>query len=144
MNLQIINQTNQSLANASSSLQGGVGSTYGLLGAAFATVVFAVVLTFLLSSVQRIEWLHSKLQAFSHSLYYTAVGLATSVLIGLIALPFYVFTRLDGNTQGTVLLAFGGLVGLYVVLTGVGYVFDRLVVETIWEYQEQQATEVAD
>jgi len=136
--------TNESLANASASLQGASGSTFGLVPPLIATVVVAIALVFIGSSVQRIEWLHTKLLAFSRSLYYTVVGVATTIAIGVIAAPLYYVSQADGQTKTYIGYAIGAVVGGYLVFTGLGYVVDRVVLSSVRKYRDMDTEVAAD
>lgn len=134
------------LTNASSGIQNSVGSAWSLTGIAGIVVIVAVAAVFVGSSVTRIEWFHEKLQTFSESLYYTAVGLASTVVVGVIIAPMYYVSQADGETQQLALYAVGGLLAAYVVFTGLGYVVDSVILSTWREYKEdnREPTEVAE
>jgi len=134
------------LTNASSSLQNNVGSAWSMAGIAGIVVIVAVAAVFVGSSVSRIEWVHEKLQTFSQSLYYTAVGLASTVVVGVVVSPLYFLSQADGETQQFALYAVGGLLVAYVVFTGLGYVVDSVILSTWREYKDDniEPTEVAE
>jgi hypothetical protein len=132
-------------SNATNSLNGSIGSTFGLLPIVGIVVIVAVVAVFVGSSVARIEWVHEKLQTFSQSLYYTFVGLASTVVLGVILTPIYFVSQADSGTQKLALYAVGGLIIAYVVFTGLGVVVDRVLLSTWREYKENiEPTEVAE
>jgi len=124
--------TSANFTNASNSLAGGA-SSFGLLGTTFVVVIIAVIGVFVGSSVSRIEWVHEKLQTFSQSLYYTAVGLASTVVVGVVVSPIYFISQADGQTKTYALYAVGGLLLAYVVFTGLGLVVDRVILSTYRE-----------
>lgn len=134
----MIQATNETLQNASSGLSGSFNSSFGLSVVAVLTVLIAVALVFVGSHVQRIQWLHEKLQAFSGTLYYTAVGVAATLVLVAIAAPMYLLSQADGQTRAYALYALGGLVGAYVVFTGLGYLVDSVVLSTWREYRETE------
>jgi ABC-type Fe3+ transport system permease subunit len=109
-----------------------------------AVVVIAVVAVFVGSSVSRIQWVHEKLQAFSQTLYYTAVGLASTVVVGVVVSPVYFLSRADGQTQAYAGYAMAGLVLAYGVFTTLGYVVDHYLLETWREYHEEHLSEVEE
>jgi len=131
--------SNQTLHNASSSLQGSVNSAWGLFPV-LGVVLIAVAAVFVGSEVQRIEWLHDKLKTFSASLYYTAIGLASTLVVGVLVAPMYYLSRADGQTQKYVLYAIGGLLVAYIVFTGLGYVVDRTILSNVREYRDSIET----
>jgi hypothetical protein len=127
------------LSNASSSLQTNINSGYSLTGVAFITVLVAVAVVFLYSDVKRIEWFHDKLKTFSRSLYYTAIGLASTVVIGAIFAPLYYLSQSDGQTQTYALYAVGGVIVAYGVFTGLGYIVDKVILSSWREYKQEVA-----
>jgi len=129
------------LSNASSGLQATSGNSFGLVGTALLTVLLAVALVFVGSHASRIEWLHTKLKAFSRSLYYTAVGLASTLVLGVVVTPMWYLSQADGQTQTYALYAVGGVILAYIAFTGLGYVVDKIMLSSWREYREQ---EVAD
>jgi uncharacterized membrane protein len=134
----MIQVTNETLQNASSGLSGSFNSSFGLSLVAVATVLIAVALVFIGSHVQRMQWLHEKLQAFSRTLYYTAVGFASTLVVGAIAAPLYFISQADGQTKAYALYAIGGLVGAYIVFTALGYLVDSVVLSTWREYRDME------
>jgi len=132
----LLQATNSTLQNASSGISSGMASSYGMSITAFIIVIVAVVAVFVGSSVRRIQWVHDKLKAFSQTLYYTAVGLGATVVVGVVVAPIYYLSTADGQTQAYVGYAVGGLVGAYVVFTLVGYVVDHVILSTWRDYQE--------
>lgn len=129
--------TTTGLQNASASLTNGFGSSFGLFGPILVVLVAAIVLVFVGSHVNRIEWLHDKLKAFSRSLYYTAVGVGFSLFVALFATPVYYLSQADGQTQARVGYALAGLVGAYVVFTGLGWVVEKTLMTNVRAYMEQ-------
>jgi len=123
-----------------------MGSTFGILPIAAVVIIVAVAAVFVGSSVTRIEWFHEKLETFSESLYYTAVGLASTVVVGVIIAPMYFVSQADGGTQRIALYAVGGLLVAYIVFTLLGYVIDRVILSTWREYKDDniEPTEVAE
>ena len=124
------------LSNASSSLQGNVNSAFGLSAVVVVVLLAIVMALFVGSSVTRIQWVHEKLQTFSESLYYTAIGLASTVVVGVLVAPLYYVSQADGQTQTYALYALGGVILAYVGFTSLGYVVDRVVLSTWREYRE--------
>jgi len=126
--------------NASNSLSHGMGSAYGLFGVASIVVLMSFAL-FVGSKVSRIEWVHKKLIAFSESLYYTVVGIASTVVLSIFVAPVYLLSKADGETQQWVLVVIGGLITAYVVFTILGYIVDRLIVTNLREYVSEKESE---
>lgn len=124
--------------NASTDMVSGFGDSFGLALPVVAIVLAAMALVFIGSSVQRIEWLHEKLKAFSQSLYYTAVGVATTVVLAVFAAPVYLIAQADGETRGIIGVVAGAVVLGYVVFTALGWVVDRTVMANLRAYVEQQ------
>jgi len=144
MNPMFFQATNQTFNNASSAIDGSMANSFGLLGPTFALIVVAVAAVFIGSEVQRIEWLHQKLKAFSQTLHYTVIGLAASIVVGVLVAPMYYLSQTDGQTQTYVLYAVGGLIGAYIVFTVLGYVVDHLILSNVREYRDQLDVEVSD
>jgi len=133
-------------SNASSSLQTSVGSAWSVGGIAAIVVIVAIAAVFVGSSVTRIQWVHEKLQTFSESLYYTAVGLASTVVVGVVVSPIYFVSQADGETKTFALYVVGGIVLSYLIFTLLGYVVDKIILSTWREYKENhiEPTEVAE
>jgi len=125
------------LTNASSSVTNGFANSMDL----FPVVIVVGLITlavFVGTSVSRIEWFHDKLKAFSQSLYYTIIGVASTVIAGVVFSPLYYLSRADGETQALVGYAVGGLVVAYIVFTGLGYVVDRYILTNVRTYLDEQ------
>lgn len=140
----MLQATNETFQNASQGLNGGVANSFGLVGPVIGVLLIAVLAVFVGSSVSRIQWVHEKLQAFSETLYYTAVGLASTVVLGVVVAPLYLLSQADGQTQAYVGYAIVGLVLAYGVFTALGYVVDRYLLETWREYQAEHREQSED
>ncbi len=140
----MLQATNETFQNATNGLNGGVANSFGLVGPVIGVLLIAVLAVFVGSSVSRIQWAHEKLQAFSETLYYTAVGLASTVVLGVVVAPLYLLSQADGQTQAYVGYAIVGLVLAYGVFTVLGYVVDRYLLETWREYQAEHGEQSED
>lgn len=140
------NTTNATLANASANLTNSFSSSFQLAGPLVAILVIAVAAVFVGNSVSRIEWVHQKLKAFSETLYYTAVGLASTIVVAVVSAPFYLLGTADGETQAMVGYAAIGLIVAYAVFTGLGYLVHNTILATWSEYRNeiQADTEASD
>jgi len=125
------------MTNASSSLTDGFGSSGGLVPIISIVIIVSVAI-FVGSSVSRIEWFHDKLKTFSQSLYYTAIGVASTIVLGVFVAPIYYISQADGQTQKWALIGIAGVIVAYVVFTILGYVVDYLIVSNLREYMEAQ------
>jgi len=140
----LLQASNETFQNASNGLSGGMGNSFGLVAPVVAVVVIAVVAVFVGSSVSRIQWVHEKLQAFSHTLYYTAVGLASTFLVSVVVAPLYELSQADGQTQAYAGYAIVGVVLAYGGFTVLGYVVDHYLLETWREYQEEHLSKAEE
>jgi len=128
--------TGGELANASASISSNVGSANGL-SSVFIILVFIAIAVFVGSSVARIEWVHKRLKVVAKTLPYAAIGLASTVFVGMVAMPIYLLSRLDGETQAWVGIAIVGLVAAYGAFTLVGYVVDTYILVNVRAYRER-------
>jgi len=131
---------NTNFSNASSNMANSFG-TAGALLPVLAVLIAVLAALIIGSNVSRIEWVHKKLIAFSESLYYTVVGIASTVVITVFAAPVYLLSKADGKTQQWVLVVIAGLVAAYVVFTTLGYIVDRLIVTNLQEYVSEKESE---
>jgi len=124
-------------SNASSSMANSFG-TAGALLPVLAVLIAVLAALIIGSNVSRIEWFHKKMIAFSQTLYYTVVGIASTVVIAVFVAPVYLLSQADGETKQWVLYAIGGLIVAYVVFTILGYIVDRLIVTNLREYIKER------
>jgi len=128
--------TGGELANASASISSNVAGANGL-SSVFIILVFIAIAVFVGSSVARIEWVHKRLKVVAKTLPYAAIGLVSTVAIGLVSLPLYAFSQMDGDTKAWVGIAIVGLVAAYGAFTLVGYVVDTYILVNVRAYRER-------
>lgn len=149
--------TNESIANASTSLNAGMASSFDLVG----PLVFVVYIVGALLAAQLVApWLaESRLlqpvsERLKQSLSYAIKGIGATAVLALVGAPIYLVATSDGESQGLALSVLAGLVGVYMALVVIGWLADRAVTrfidahpeydswEEMWE-GEDDATEAA-
>jgi len=83
------------LQNASS----GFADATGLVPLTAAVVLLGLLVVGLVSSARFYQWVLNSTTHFARSLEYAVKGIATALVIGVFASPFYLYTTLDGGTR---------------------------------------------
>lgn len=126
----LLQSANETL-NASNSVTSGFGDTSGLVGLTFLLAIYAVVA--LLAANLVAPWLAQSAifgrigAAISSALAYAIKGVATTAVLGALALPAYLFATADAATRSTGLEYAGYAVGGFLILVGIGQLADKAV-----------------
>lgn len=121
--------TTTTLANASSDITAGFANSMELapvVGIVVAAAVIVGVLVPLLQSVTAYEWVLNTFSRISRSVRYAISGVITCIIVGVIAVPIYAISQLDGGTQSALGKAVIAIIVGYAALVAIGFVGEKV------------------